>query len=241
MAYTIEYVDNYLDNELDKLGSDYFPLPIKLYQFRKATYDFIRENTGFSEATQEISDDIKSLVRFQNRVLTQEYYPRENIFRCPYPLDYHRLITLMPLYEVEAPFSGSGITLDNEDPNERGTFDNTKFKRLTIAKLGQLEVHLRNPHNEPTEEYPLVLRKDDYMEIHFQKGVSTNYTRARILYYKEPTFGDEENLQDIIVDLPKLSVEKIIDRTANSLRFIAGDVHAESNYRFDQTFGKRRG
>ena len=58
MAYTVSYCDRFMDELLDKMGSDYFPLPIKLSRFESITLNFIRESSTFLEATQELSDDI---------------------------------------------------------------------------------------------------------------------------------------------------------------------------------------
>ena len=52
MAYTVSYCDRFMDELLDKMGSDYFPLPIKLSRFESITLNFIRESSTFLEATQ---------------------------------------------------------------------------------------------------------------------------------------------------------------------------------------------
>ena len=234
MSYTIDEIDKKLDQELDKLGSDYFPLPVKFVQFKKAVYDFIRETTGFSEATQEISDDIHTLVRTAAVAMDPIVVANSVAFRMDYPPQYHRLIDVFPRYLIEENTSRASI-------DQRENFGNEVLKKVSIIKHGQFAINQRNPNKQASDEYPIVLRKSDNIQIHFSADSTIDYTGALITYYKEPAFGDIHNPSDIAVDLPPLSVEKILDRTASALRFIAGDPDAMSNYQFDQTFGKRRG
>ena len=231
--YTIEYIDTAMDERLDKIGSDYFPLPVKFRAFEQATWDFIRETTGFAEATQEISDDLHTLVRERNLTLNQFPYPEAHKFFCQHPTDYHRLITARPLYEIPALGTGG--------PEQRAVYDNTIMKKLQIKKWGQNQIVDRNPHTEATEEYPVLYRRASQFLLEFQKGLTRDYDVLEIIYYKEPTFGDIELAESFAVDLPELSVQKIMDRACSALRFRTGDDHAPTNYQFDQTFGKRRG
>ena len=236
MAYTIEYCDNQLDQKLDKMGSDYFSLPIKLMQFRKATWDIIRESTVFSEATQEISDDIHTLVGINYQVMTQLSGTNAHYWECSFPASYHRLISTTPLfYPSSTPASAKTV-----DPNPNDLI-NDLIREVKITKLGQENAFNRSPNKKAEPEYPLVLRLSEKLRFNFGIDDGTQYVKAKIVYYSEPEFGDENDLSNIIVNLPKLTIEKIMDRTASALRMITGDEHAQLNYQFDQTFGKRKG
>jgi hypothetical protein len=68
---------------------------------------------------------------------------------------------------------------------------------------------------------------------------SVVYSKALIAYIKKPTFGDINDLTERIVDLPDMSIEKILLKTANALRFSTGDSDAVANFQFADSFGKR--
>lgn len=226
--YTLDYVDKYLDEKLDKMGSDYFPLPIKFNFFKTATLDLIRESTKFIEVTQEISDDIKDLIVIDSFVdLVPKMIERVDStlvpsyeYHCAYPDNYLRLISIKPLYED-------------------GNVYKTKFNVVNIIKEGQDIIYNRDPFKKPTMEYPNVFRKEDFIQIDFGDKNTLIYPKAYLSFVKKPTFADINNMNDRIVDLTDISIEKIIDRTANSLRFKTADSAASSNYQFDNTFGKR--
>lgn len=220
MNYTIDECDLYMDEKLDKMGSDYFPLPIKLLQFQKATYDLIRESTKFIEANQEISDDIvELLVEGFQRDMTQDVL-NLNIWYSQRPDDYIRLITAEPYF------------LQNSKLEK-------KFKIVKIVKSGQYRSFKRDPNREPTPEYPLVLRTENKVMFDFGVDDGTVYSKALFSYIKKPTFAEADDSNDRIVNLSDIAIEKILDRTCNALRVIVGDPSATSNYQFDQTFGKR--
>lgn len=230
MDYTLDSCDKYMDQELDKMGSDYFPLIVKLNQFQKATFDFLRETTELLETTQEISDDILPLVVYNKEVVlvqqTQTNLNNPNvtiplpIYLLDLPEDYFRLIYTSPLYNL------NGILT-------------SKVKRVKIIKHGQEESLSRDPFNSPTPDYPHVLRHENTVQINVGDFQNLDYSNAILSYVRKPVFANENQLDQRIVDLPDLSIEKIIDRTTNSLRTITSDSGAVQNYQFDQTFGKR--
>lgn len=243
MEYTLGYCDKLMDQMLDKMGSDYFPLPIKLLQFRKATYDLIRETTVFLETTQEISDDIKPLVNEKYSTLVQMTQP--NLWHCDEPDDYHRLISAEPFYPDPA-YKNSKI------PEEKKPLFK-KYKKINIIKVGQKIAHDRDPYKKPTPEYPTVRRMGEKFRFDFGYDDGTEYSLAFLTYIREPNFGFEEFksgktaqlpaqqfvLTNIIVDLPPVTIQKIIGRTVNALRASSGDPSFPQNYQFEQTFGKR--
>lgn len=215
--YSIEYCDKYLDELIDKMGSDYFPLPIKFGRFISAVYDFIRENSKYLEVTQEISDDIKPLLIKRNHVMVAGTTP--GIYEIAEPADYLRLISIEPYARV-----------NNADVK--------KFKKVYIVKEGQRMAYERSPHRKPTPFYPHIYRNSNIFEVNV--GVDTDvYQNAKITFLKKPTFGNISVDTDRIVNLPDMAIEQILLRTANSLRFTTADETASSVYQFDQTFGKR--
>lgn len=218
--YSLESCDKYMDEELDKMGSDYFPLPIKLNQFQKATYDFIRENTKFVEGNQEISDDIKTLLVPKVYVDLSQDADEPNVWNAVQPSDYFRLVYAEPYYGSTSPYQ-------------------KKFKRVTILKLGQKQSYERDPFRNSTHEYPNLIRHGNGFYFDMGTNDGTVYTKAKIGYIKNPTFATEQQLSTRIVDLPNLSIERIIDRTTNALRVIAADPTWQDNYQFDNTFGKK--
>lgn len=234
MSYTIQYCDDYMDQKLDKLGSDYFSLPIKFMQFKEATWDFIRESTKFAEATQEVSDDINTLVKISYQSLIHLTGTQDRYWECNYPSDYHRLISTIPMY---VDFDSKLISEDYQPED----LENEKINEIRIIKLGQEDYYQRSPNKEATPEYPLVLRLNKKLRFNFGIDDGTEYKKAKIVYYSAPVFGDENDLSNIIVNLPELTIQKIMDRACSALRTITGDEHAQLNYQFDQTFGKRKG
>ena len=217
MDYTILECDRYLDELLDKMGSDYFPLPVKFGRFISATYDFIRENSKFLETTQEISDDIKPLLIKRNHVMVASTTP--GIYEIAEPSDYLRLISVEPYARI----SGNDVK---------------KFKKVYIIKEGQRTAYERDPLREPTPFYPHVYRNANIFEVNVGNDTDI-YANAKVTFLKKPTFGNISNDDDLIVNLPAIAIEQILLKTAQALRFTTADENASSVYTFDQTFGKR--
>ncbi len=218
IQYTIDYCDKYMDELLDKLGSDYFPLPIKMGRFVTSTLDFIRENTIYMEASQEISDDIKPLLVRANLVMA--LIPGQiGIYEVPEPNDYLRLVSVEPYARI------NGVLTK-------------KYKKISVIKEGQRLAYERDPFREPSALYPSVYRNTNIFEINVGNDTDV-YDTAKVSYIKYPTFGDIENDDDIIVNLPPIAIEQIMLKVAESLRFTSADESAAAIYQFDQTFGKR--
>lgn len=218
--YTLDWCDRYLDELLDKMGSDLFPLPIKLNRFITVALDFIRESTEYIESSQEISDDIKTLIIRAKYTVIQDG-AESNLWNLPEPTDYLRLISLVPLFI---------------DPIDG--FEKQKSKKVSILKEGQRESYKRDPFRKATNEYPQVFRYANLFKIDVGDN-STTYTKALLSYVKKPTFAEIDELENRIVNLPDISIEKILLKTADALRFTSGDATAPTGYQFNQTFGKR--
>ena len=218
--YTLAWCDQYLDELLDKVGSDYFPLPIKLDRFITATYDFLKDRTKNIELNQEISDEIKSLIKSRKVSILKSTISihSENIWNVAEPIDYYRLIGLVPLYI-------------------NGESEISKSKKISIIRNGQIESYIRDPFREPNAEYPLVIRNANLFSIYVGND-STNYTSAYITYVKKPTFAKIDNESNRIVDLSDSAIEQILLKTSNYLRFGVSDEDAANNYQFNSQFGE---
>lgn len=214
--YTVEYVDKEIDSLTDKLGSDYFPLVVKWGRFVSMTYDFILSNVSWIEANQEISDNIKPLVvqNFELAALVQN-----GKIIVPEPINYFRLISLYPLEKI----------------------NNNHVKTCAlcnIKKVGQEQIIDRDPFEKPTKKYPSIYRSSNFFTIDIGNEIG-EYEKAIISYVKKPTFGNINNLNSIMVNLPEGSVEQIILKTANSLRLNTSEETSKDIYMFNQTFGKK--
>lgn len=219
MAYTVDYCDKYMDELLDKLGSDYFPMDIKFGRFVTATLDFIRENTTYLEATQEISDDIKPLL-VSGKWMVMIPNSTTGYYEMAEPTDYLRLLSIEPYAKI----NGQLVK---------------KFKKIDIVKEGQRRAYERDPHREATPAYPHIYRTANMFEINVGQDAD-RYDTAKISYIKQPTFGNINVGTSVLVNLPPIAVEKIMLKTTEALRFTTADETAASIYQFDQTFGKRR-
>ena len=88
--------------------------------------------------------------------------------------------------------------------------------------------------------YPEVRRLSGIFQIDMGGDVDFDkYDKALITYIKKPTFPNITSLEDRIVDLPDLSIEKIVHKTADSFLYRIGDNTAERNYQFTQSIGRK--
>lgn len=199
--YTIEYVDTQIDVLTDKLGSDYFPLEdIKWGRFVSMARKFVEKNSIFLEGNQNISDNIKSLLISEREIVLT---PENDYLIAAEPMNYYRLVSLCPLKKINNEFV-------------------RYYKRVKIAKEGQNLVINRNPFSIANEFYPVIYRTENFFKIDLG-GVVNNYEKGLISYIKQPSFGDISNTNNIAVDLPFASVDKIIEATAASLRVNVDD------------------
>ena len=220
--YSLEWVDKHIDSLIDKLGSDYFPLQIKLDRFETMTYDFIRENTSVLEADQEISDDIKTLMVKKSVVIVKETdFAQKNIWNLPEPADYCRLVSVVPV--ITDPVTGH---------------DMIKAKKVHIVKEGQRMSYNRDPWRESSAEYPSVYRMENLFKIDVGSD-KTTYHKGLITYIKNPVFASINDLDKRIVNLSNIAIEKICLKTADSLRVTTGDATAATNFQFNTGFGKK--
>ena len=69
ITYTVTEVKNKINQFADKLGSDYFTLPVLLNRFETSTWDFVGEKLKEIEATQTVTDDISPLIVRANLIV----------------------------------------------------------------------------------------------------------------------------------------------------------------------------
>lgn len=209
--YSLIWCNRYMDELLDKMGSDLFPLPVKFNRFKTICLDFIRESTEYLEASQEISDDIRPL-------LVREDFPiikQRNGFLLPIPDNYLRLISIMPN--------------TNEGPIA---------KKVSILREGQYQSYKRDPYRTSTDEYPSVFRHSNGFLIDVGDS-NEDYVSATMSYITTPVYASLDNVQERIVNLPNISIEKILLKTCDSLRITTADNTGATSYQFTQTFGKK--
>lgn len=217
MAYDIDTCDQYMDELLDKMGGDYFPLAVKFGRFATATLEFIRDNAKRLEIDQEASDNIKPLIIRTEYVLTA-VVGETGLYQMAEPVNYLRTISIYPF----------------------ATVNNIKTKlarKVHIVKEGQRLAYERDPNRKPTPFEPAIYRLDNFFQIATNDAINI-YPSAEFAYIKKPTFGNITTPTNRIVNLPDTSIEIIMQRTCEALRFSSADETASNIYNFDQTFGK---
>ena len=220
--YSLEWCDMHLDSLLDKMGSDYFSLPIKLDRFVTLAYDFIHKHTKDLEITQEASDQLKNiLVKDNFPIVKSDTEILSNVWEVPEPGDYLRLISILPLIEDE--LSGKYLT---------------KAKKPATLREGQVIAYSRDPFRKASAEYPNVTRISNFFNIDVGDDVS-HYDAALMAYVKKPIFAEITQLEKRIVNLSDIAIEKILNKTADSLRVTTGDPTVSATYPFNQSFGKK--
>lgn len=205
--YTVSYCDQFMDELLDKMGSDYFPLPIKLRRFESVTLQFLRESTNFLEGTQELSDDISSLLVSEKKSLgggKNFQYMGKKFYRIEYPEDYLRLLSVVPYFEEKgSPIFGSDF-------------------EIKIYKIGNFIINERNPFRNATKERMNIYRMDDSVLIDTDYSDFPALGYADFTYVRKPVFGrlPNEPMVDINNDIV---VDKLMHKTCVSLRATSSD------------------
>ena len=226
---TVGEFDKYLDELLDKMGSDYFPLPIKYNRFVSLTLGFIRENTRFLQISQEISEDIQPL--FTREYVVVNDSDSDSVKFINKPSNLFRLGSIKIFRETTGDIlqqSGSFY----ESPN----LHNTKIRKINFIRDGEENAYSMNPFKKATPIYPNLIQFGGFYRIDFGKKPDINYNRALITYVKEPKFGDVSNLNAQIVNLHKVLIERIVLKTADSLRIGTGDETSGMTFEFNKRY-----
>lgn len=201
--YTVDYCDTFMDELLDKMGSNYFPLPIKLKRFESITLQFIRETTPFLEGTQELSDDISDLIVSIPRTLGtgKTYrYMGKLFYAFDLPENYFRLLNVVPLRQER----GQPVLTDNFE--------------IKLYRIGSFILNQKNPFRKGIDNRVNIYRMDGKILIESDKDFKT----ADLTYVRKPVFGKlpTDNMIDIKNDLV---VDKLLQKTCVSLRLTSSD------------------
>lgn len=198
-TYTVADFDRIMDELLDKMGSDYFSLPIKLSRFRIIVLNHVRETTQFLEATQELSDDLVAIsVSKPFPLLSKDHtYMGKNFYRVIFPTDYLRFLNVNP-YKLNA----------------------KKTYEIKYYKIGNFNQNERNPFRKAKAERVNVYRIDDSIII----DTTEVFDECYMTYIEKPIIGI--NLTDIILNFSDMIVDKLMQKTAVHLRTTTSDQDA---------------
>jgi hypothetical protein len=210
MNYTLGNTKEKINQFADKIGSDYFTLPVVLDYFETAAYDFIGDHLRHVEINQTITDDIRPLVK--KRDLKVEYDEPFLRYIAAVPTDYLRLLSYDLRYE-----------------------DESSCRRISLVTHGEHKMTKVNPHSKPTKYYPVVVQEDSLWGIECGAAVPNVF---RITYAKKPTFASTSDLEVRIVNLPDDAIEKIMLMTVTRLFGSTGDKRTQSNKALEETFRK---
>ena len=201
-TYTVADFDRKMDELLDKMGSDYFPLPIKLSRFESIVMTHIRETTNFLEATQELSDDLVAIsVSKPFPLLSKDHtYMGKNFYRIIFPEDYMRFLNINPYSTA---------------PGRQGETNEIKYYRI-----GHFNQNERNPLRKAKDDRINVYRMDDSIIIDTTK----TFTNCYMTYIEKPVIGKVGT--DIILNFSDLIVDKLMHKTMVSLRTTTSDQDA---------------
>jgi len=162
MDYTLDETAEKVRQLCDKMGSDYFPLPVILNYFETASWNFIGEKLRIVEKTQEVTDDIRQLIVPGSLTITED--PVETgKYITGIPVNYHRLISYDIYYT-----------------------DGSRCRRADLIRHAEYSLARTNPNKKPTKSYPIILQENNLFSI--DAGV-TIPTLMKIMYCKKPTFA----------------------------------------------------
>ncbi len=211
MDYTLSEVHEKLKQLSDKMGSDYFVLPVFLNFFETGSYDFIGEKLKIFEMTQEITDDIRNLIIKKDLVVGPDpNFVGKHI--APIPTDYHRTVAYDVLYTGDE-----------------------RCRRADLIKHAEY-VHSQNdPNRRPTKRYPLILQFASTFQI--DSGVDVA-AFMQLTYCKKPSFATTGEPGTRIVNLPDDSIEKILKITVTNLFNKTGDERTPMSYQLQEAYRK---
>lgn len=220
MDYILSEVNEKLKQFSDKMGSDYFPLPVLLNYFESATYDFVGERLTQVEKTQTITDDIRNLLKTSFVPIIISPYlsvdisnpPTQTRFIAGIPTDYLRLISYSVFYK-----------------------DGYEARRVDLLTHAQYNLYKNNPNRKPTKRYPIILIEDNLFEIDSGNEVPE---KLKLRYAKKPIFATTGEPNKRIVNLPNDAIEKILLITIKSLFNKTGDQRIQYTDKIENTYRK---
>jgi hypothetical protein len=212
MDYKLSSVHQKLKELSDKMGSDYFVLPVFLNFFETATYDFIGEKLKIIEKTQEITDDIRQLIPAPTDIDIIVDPNDSTRYIAPLPSNYHRVVAYDIFYA-----------------------DDKKCRRADLIRQAEYNTARLNPNTMPTAEYPLILQFDSTFQIDAGSAVPLKF---KLTFCKKPTFATTGKLSTRIVNLSDEAIEKILKMTVTSLFNKTADERSGQSYQLQETYRK---
>lgn len=211
MDYQLSEVKTKLNQLSDKMGSDYFVLPVLLNFFETATYDFVGEKLKIIEKTQEIVDDIRPLIIVKDLSCLAD----PNItgkYIAGLPDDYLRTVAYTVFYA-----------------------DNSQCRRADLMRQAEYQMARLNPNKKPTKDYPLILQEASNFQI---DSGSTAPKTLRLTYCKKPSFATTGEPGTRIVNLPDDAIEEILKITVTNLFNTTADQRTQSSYQLQENYRK---
>lgn len=212
MSYTVSQAYSRVLEEADKIGSDYFTIAQVLSAFKKEALDFVGSKAKQVEITQEVTDDIKTLVvPVTIPFINNPDDPTEKM--ASQPNNYLRRLSLNVLYS-----------------------DGLKARKPTVERIGEHNTNMISPYKKPERMYPIIQQFSNYFNVITGLALDSTIqpTKLILIYIKKPTFGTQPT--DIVVDLPDDVCELLFSTVATNFFITTGDPRAETNFKIDQTF-----
>lgn len=211
MDYTLANVAEKMRQFCDKMGSDYFPVPVMLNFFETASIDFIMENLKIIEKTQEITENIRPLIKTSSLPCLVDSGDLSR-YIAALPTDYLRLVAYDVLYE-----------------------DGTKCRRADLIKNGEKIMAVLDPNREPTKHYPLITQEGSLWHIDCGDAVPNIF---KLTYCKKPTYATTGDQSVRIINLNDEAIEVILLKTTKLLFNKTADERSQSSYQLERTFSK---
>lgn len=211
MNYLLSNVHLKLRQLSDKMGSDYFPLPVFLNFFETATYDFVGECLKRIENTQTITDDIRDLIVPKEIVVIQDPN-RAGKYIAAVPSDYLRQVA----YDVRYA-------------------DGSRCRRADVLKHAQKNVYRNDPTRKAEKDYPIILQYGSFFEIDSGSTVPKFFD---LTYCKKPVFATTGEPGKRIVNLPDDAIEEVLKITVTGLFNKTADERQQSSYQLQESYRK---
>lgn len=212
MEYSLAEVHEKLKQLSDKMGSDYFPLPVFLNFFETATYDFVGERLKIVEKTQEVTDDIRNLIS------TPELLP------CTADPNFSgRYIVGLPTKYLRA------VAYDVIYAN------NERCRRADMIRHAEVVHYQNNPNRRPTKSYPIIVQLESLFQIDSGSAVPEY---LRLTYAKKPSFATIGQPTTRIVNLPDDALEKVLKTTVTNLFGKTADERTQMSYQLQESYRK---
>lgn len=209
--YTLSGVHTKLNQLVDKVNGDYFPMPVFLNFFEMEAYDFIGAEIKEIELNQSITDNVQSLVKVRDLVVAPSTSPHQK-YSAGVPDDYYRTLAHTLVYN-----------------------DGIEALRSDMVKHAEYQLNKRNPNRQPTKNYPAVLQHESTFEIDAGPAVPVT---LRLTYCAKPLFARTDQSTTRIVNLPDDVIDKILKKTVTALFNTTADPRFQSSKILEDEYQK---